>query len=430
MNIVISNTVALNGGDAAILYSIHNKLKEKIGENTCIAIFDSNPEICERLYPEFEFRELVYNHITYKSYISQINNRYIRFIVRKISNSVNPIRLFLALYIRSVTRYRGYKYLLSERELEDLIVYSTADLVISTGGTYLVDYYNLTPRIVDYRITQLLNKPLVLYTQTIGPFANRKYRRVLRILLNKAELILLRDKESKENLVDIGVTEPPLVVSADAVFSLTIPGDLNDARNVSYPRKRRPAIAISVREWHHFRNCSSEDGMRRYLKAIRGAVCSLVQRHGADVTFLSTCQGIPEYHTDDSEVAQQVYSSLPTTVQQKVTVDNGFYKPTRLQDRIKAYDFVIATRLHMGILSLTVGTPVLPIAYEPKTTQLFRRMGLASWVTDIEDIDTSFINKLDRFIDNIEDLRDTMIDCTLDESNKADQAVELIMERV
>ena len=43
----------------------------------------------------------------------------------------------------------------------------------------------------------------------------------------------------------------------------------------------------------------------------------------------------------------------------------------------KGFDFVVATRMHMMILSLCVGTPVLPIAYEFKTKELAARLGIA-----------------------------------------------------
>jgi colanic acid/amylovoran biosynthesis protein len=53
----------------------------------------------------------------------------------------------------------------------------------------------------------------------------------------------------------------------------------------------------------------------------------------------------------------------------------------------------------MAILGICAGVPVLPIAYEFKTRELFRSLGLEEWVTDIEDADEAVFSELvDRFV--------------------------------
>jgi colanic acid/amylovoran biosynthesis protein len=42
--------------------------------------------------------------------------------------------------------------------------------------------------------------------------------------------------------------------------------------------------------------------------------------------------------------------------------------------------------MHMAILALTAGVPVLPIAYEFKTQELFTRLGLAEMVLESTSI--------------------------------------------
>src|SRR5262249_26086042 len=58
MRVVITNVVALNGGDAAILLAAIQVLRAAFGADTQFVLFDSQPEVAERLYPELEFREL------------------------------------------------------------------------------------------------------------------------------------------------------------------------------------------------------------------------------------------------------------------------------------------------------------------------------------------------------------------------------------
>src|SRR6185295_15612118 len=73
---------------------------------------------------------------------------------------------------------------------------------------------------------------------------------------------------------------------------------------------------------------------------------------------------------------------------------------------LKDYDLVIATRMHMAILALSVGTPVLPIAYEFKMRELFERLGQERWVQDIEVISgDALIYAVDQFLRELPEIR-------------------------
>jgi colanic acid/amylovoran biosynthesis protein len=75
-------------------------------------------------------------------------------------------------------------------------------------------------------------------------------------------------------------------------------------------------------------------------------------------------------------------------------------------DAYSEFDGLIATRMHAAILALSAGVPALGISYEFKTEELFRRMGLGEWVTDIEEIaPESFTELVMRFTDALPSLR-------------------------
>ena len=61
---------------------------------------------------------------------------------------------------------------LDSTERRDLLEYKTADLIVSSGGTYLVENYSLAARIFDYQLSLYLDRPLVFFTQSLGPFSN------------------------------------------------------------------------------------------------------------------------------------------------------------------------------------------------------------------------------------------------------------------
>src|SRR5690606_22599367 len=101
-----------------------------------------------------------------------------------------------------------------------------------------------------------------------------------------------------------------------------------------------------------------------FERAVGQLVEHLVRVRGAAVDFLSTCQGIPEYRFNDAAVALRIAATLPDDVQSAVRVIEEFHTPAQLISLYRDYDAVIATRMHVAILALAAGTPVLPIPYE------------------------------------------------------------------
>jgi colanic acid/amylovoran biosynthesis protein len=378
MRVLITNTVALNGGDGAILESIAHVLRAHLGPDTEFVAHDAQPDVAPRYYPDIIFRPSIGPLLT-------------RRVVRR--GVLLQRRLRRELTLRATGGRSGPGRLLARvatpPELRAAVRdYTDSDLIVSTGGTYLVEHYDLEARIFTLEAALASGKPLVLYTQSLGPFRSPTNIQALRRVLPAASLVLLRDRLSQDHLREAGIDTTNTVVAPDVVFSMADPARLAAAaRPTGMPTDRAPRVAISVREWKHFRDGSGDDGMRGYVEAVQAAVTQLVERYGAEVTFLSTCQGIPEYWTDDSALAVAIAESLPPAVRASVTVDRAFYPPRALQAKLATFDAVVTTRMHMAIIALTAGTPVLPIAYEFKTRELFEALGQGALVHDIEGID-------------------------------------------
>jgi len=85
--------------------------------------------------------------------------------------------------------------------------------------------------------------------------------------------------------------------------------------------------------------------------------------------------------------------------------------------------------MHMAILSLCAQVPVLPIAYEFKTTELFKELDQEQWVTDISEINTStYVKKVLKFTDEFNEIRNTIAPKILAQSESAKSAGQLILD--
>jgi colanic acid/amylovoran biosynthesis protein len=167
--------------------------------------------------------------------------------------------------------------------------------------------------------------------------------------------------------------------------------------------------------------------MRRYLDSIRNIVTILVKEQGKEVTFLSTCQGVPEYAHDDSKAAKAIVAELDPEIASHVSVDTSFHTPEQLMALVKGFDFVVATRMHMMIMSLCVGTPVLPIAYEFKTKEVAKRIGVSDVLLDIDTVTAEEAReKLNSFTQNLNHYRRTTLQAVLDEHASAMSAMQFL----
>jgi len=398
VKILITNIVTLNAGDAAILYAMIDVLRAAFGNDTEFVVYDKHGDAPVRYYPGLEFRKLLY--LTRES--PEISFKLGRWVIK------HNLPLLPRLLLNSTER-------------RDLLEYKNADLIVSSGGTYLVENYSLAARIFDYQISLYFDKPLVFFTQSLGPFADASNRKALTPIFDRSIAILVRDERSLRNVADLGISRTKIHVAADAAFALSDVEAIESAKLPVARSRERLRVAISVREWKHFKSVDPAQGMNRYVDALRAVTQHLVEKHNAEITYLSTCQGMPEYWTDDAKLAQQIVDGLPEITRQSVSVDAGFHHPAELAKMLKHYDLVIATRMHMAIIALGVGTPVLPIAYEFKMQELFERLGQARWVQDMETVSPDTLSSaVDQFLAALPEIRGPLF--TAVESERASAA--------
>lgn len=369
---VITNTVALNGGDATILHAIVVLLRKRFGNDTTIDAFDANPEVAARHYA----------HIAFHPHVA-LADRKSKKPRGRFPRSLHRARMLIA---AASPGGLAVRWIAPTHVQEAIDLYRKADVIVSTGGTYLAEQYDLWGRFLDFELVRVLGKPLVLYTQSITYFSNEGTRSQMARVLEQAKLVLLRGSESFTNVRRIlGRELSTWHVQPDVVFALAMPERLQAAGTRIWP-KESPKVLISVRSWSRFKDRTVEDGNRHYFESIRALVHALVRNHGARVTFVSTCQGIPEYSLNDSVVAHAIEQGLDEDVRGQVTVNDAYNSPEKLLELAGEADLVVSTRLHMAIIALVAGTPVLPISYEHKTQEVFGQLGQGAYVLDIADL--------------------------------------------
>lgn len=394
MKIAIVNTVAANGGDAAILWCLYRLVRKLFGNEAEVVVHDKQPEIAARYYPEFRF------------YIPPCESARRGLMPAAWRRKFSNARVFLGMALLVLGLERAAGSVLPKRILERVEEYKGADLVISTGGTYLVPQYYMADRLVELLLVARAKRPLVLFTQSMGPFLKLMDRAGVKGILKRSILVLLRDERSLRHVQKLAIPNNKAAVYPDSVFALLDPDTVAGVVSQPFPKGPRLKVAVSVREWTKFTSKTADEGMENYTQALAAVVINLVRHHQAEVVFVSTCQGISEYPYDDSRIAHAIWQQLPEDVRPRVQVDRSFHRPQELMTLYSQCDFLISTRMHAAILSLCAGVPVLPIAYEFKTDELYRQLGMSAWVQNIEEINIDTLSEaIKRFMHEIPYLR-------------------------
>lgn len=405
--IVVTNIVSLNTGDAAILWGMLEMFRQRYGLDTRVVVFDKSAEAAGRYYPWANFRQALFG------------NRPRTRLGRKMQANgyghwVERLRFLKLSFVAQLYRWKmGFlgRLIASREDSESVAEYVNADLVVSTGGTYLTENYGLWTNIRDYRLTLVAGAPLVFFTQTLGPFTQPKYRQAFTDIFHKSSAICLRDERSRQHVLDLGISADKIALGKDAAFVI-------DAES-PVPPEGALRIAVSVRTMHFFNDGDRSLG-EQYKASVAAMVTRAVRQYGAEVVFLSTCQGIAEYWTNDTKLADEIVSSLPEDVAQSVSVDRQFRQPMEIISAYQRFHLVIATRMHAAILSLVAGTPVLGIAYEFKLEELFHQLSMDEARLSTKEMNTEGSQEvLTHMLNNLEFWREKVIAVRADCSRQA-----------
>jgi colanic acid/amylovoran biosynthesis protein len=375
IQIVIINQVSLNLGDAAILQGMIDVLKIKYGSACSIVVFDTAAEAAKYYRPWAEFQSSIFNGPS-KSVLKKILQR------TGYGHWFNRLRFYvcgLSLKLMNSGAPQAFMSPVLGKDLYDrLKQYRDADLIVSAGGTYLVENYSLEPRILEFKLALIADVPVVLFTQSMGPFTTPKNISEFQKIFDSVDLLLLRDQHSLENIQAIGCTSRNAHVVPDAAFALSA----ESQRNLDNRRSSLKRVGISVRSLEFF----DEEKKELYRQSIASLVSKLVDEMSCEVTFISTCQGIEAYWTDDSIEAKVIVDMMPSHIKSAVVVDINHRQPQQFIDDIGAFDLMIATRMHAAILALTAGVVTVGIAYEFKLVELFEGLEMVNLYTDIDSM--------------------------------------------
>lgn len=280
--------------------------------------------------------------------------------------SGNPGNTIIKHQVKSLYRFAAMRLLRAIGE---------SDLVISGGGSLLQDV--TSKRSLLYYLSVIAaakwkGRKVMLFAQGIGPIRSRLMRLLTRIVCNRADLITVRDKDSKQELERMGVFPAKVEVTADSVLTLNPASKLKGKSILAEAGldPYKPIIGVSVREWPDNRRC---------LQQLATAVGSISEKYNAQVAIL------PLQVSMDMKASQMLMDCLPE-MRNRVVMVKGNYSTEDFLSIIGCFRLLIGMRLHALIFAAVMKVPLMAVSYDPKVDSFVKEIG-ARAVGTVENLD-------------------------------------------
>lgn len=224
---------------------------------------------------------------------------------------------------------------------------------------------------------------MACYNVGTGPVTTPAGRRMLRELMEIMDFITVRDSDSRDLLLEIGVKNPRLIVTADAAINAPACDDaradaiLRDAG--ADPRAGEPLLAVNI---NHYLDSWAGTGRApltrdRFLGVYAEALERIGAETGARMVFVCTQHA-------DVPITRELMGRLKK-VRPAGLVTNVEHNHVEIKGVLRRVGLLFGMRLHAMILGSSEGTPICGLAYQPKIHHYYSRIGLCDRSLGFED---------------------------------------------
>lgn len=234
--------------------------------------------------------------------------------------------------------------------------------------------------------------PVVCFAQGVGKVKGTLLRQLTRLVLNRLTAITVRDAESAQQLVALGVTTP-VQVFADPAIYLEAATSAQVTPALAAAHIPRPYAIIAPRRWFHYRHAwlpvawqaapnRPNPEFDNLVQGLSQLADTLIDQHHLHVVFVPMYPG-PEQ--GDEEVSQRIQSQMRFATHSSILT--SAYPPAIFKGIFGAAEVALGIRLHSTILATSTGVPALTLYYQQKGLSYFRQLGIESWAFPIEHTD-------------------------------------------
>ena len=285
---------------------------------------------------------------------------------------------------KETTQKYGFKDVVSRFDFfKVLYEIKKCDILLSGGGSLLQD--TTSTRSLMYYLfiiewAKIMRKKVMLYANGIGPVSRDHNRKMVKRVVSKADIITLREEDSKKELEAMGIPGDRLFVTADPVFTMSSVTEERAERLIfeaGIPSDKG-LIGISVRNWKN-----DEDFIQKFAD-----ICDRIHdEFDKNIVF------IVMHNPNDKDISECVMSMMKN----KAYILDKNYSPKEIMGMIGKMDLILSMRLHTLIFATKQRVPIVGFAYDPKINSYLKLLGMPSG-GNVSNID------VERTLDEIEEV--------------------------
>lgn len=257
------------------------------------------------------------------------------------------------------------------------------NLLISGAGSLIQDFTS-TQSLIYYLF--IINSAIkrgarvMLYANGIGPLRSEKNKKRAAKVLNKVDLITLREISSNDVLRELNVTAPPIYVTADPAFSVKNDEPQRASRLLEKAGLGgKQYFCVAVRSWKTL-NSDFESHIAGFCNYVK-------EKYNYEALFVAM------QPVNDEEISRKIMSAVKGGA---CYLGNDF-SIDEILGVVENCEFALGMRLHTVIYAVKAGTPVIGLVYDPKVKALMEQFSQPYYL-NVENVS---LEKLIKFADEV-----------------------------
>ncbi len=336
-------------------------------------------------------------------------------VIQQMKNATQKIDVTVLTYNEEETYNRYNVKVVNRNNFKEVFkAIKESDVVVSGGGSVLQDV--TSSRSLIYYLSIILiakrmGKKVMFYGNGFGPITKQANKKISKYILDKVDVITVRDHHSKELIQALGVKKN-IQITADVAFGMELPTQdkierlfkeegLDDSKKL---------IGISIRNWKEH---------EAYKKTIAKAA-DYLQKNNYQVVF------IPMQYPDDLNISNNVAEMMET----KPKIITNQYSPDELLAIISGMELMVGMRLHALIFAAIADVPMVGLEYDDKINSFLKLVNQknAGRVETLDEI--KLFTAIDHVLQNHDNVKTELNQLTMNLRNKAKMTQDIFMELI
>jgi len=314
------------------------------------------------------------------------------------------------------------KLFLNKKEIESFQFFYLADVIISKGGSYLCtentslrQTFSLLRMLYPFMLAKRYKKKIVIFSQSLGPVEGKVNEWLFEKALSNIDCVFLRESLclNKYKIVENLCKNVSCKVIPDSAFFLKSEKSEKNLLDIDISKYN---IGYTIVD-HDFKYIDDEieksKKRENYMQSIRESIKYFIDNFDAIIhIFPQVSVDISHTGHNDMKISKEISDSfIDTKYEDYIYFYNKDFSPTQLRNLYSQMEFLIGTRLHSVIFTLSTETPAINIAYHgTKSLGILRGIkNYDQYVVDINTIEPEILlDVIEKMIENKKDIKETL----------------------